>query len=86
MKNALDEQEELYVALIHYPKKIRECIQATPQGLAKKYKFRVPLAIGKECGLTDIDLCPTTNENDERTYFISPIRRNVLLQKVQKRL
>ena len=77
MKNALDEKEELFVALLHYPKKIRECIQASPQSLRKQYKFRVPLAVGKECGLTDIDLCPTTNENDERTYFISPIRRNV---------
>ncbi len=76
-KRALDGKNDIFVALIHYPEKIRECIQATPDGLAKKFKFRVPLDIGRECGLTDLDLCPTTDENGERTYFTSPIQRNV---------
>lgn len=76
-KRRLEDKNELFVALIHYPEKIRECIQAMPEGLAKLFKFRVPLDIGRECGLSDLDLCPTADENGERTYFTSPKRRNV---------
>ena len=63
-----------YVALHHFHPLMRPYLRHE-QGVQKLSKWRVPLAIGRQCGLTDRDLCKVMDSNGEKSYLCSPIRR-----------
>jgi len=77
-KRDRDGENDLWVALIHYPKLIRDCILSMPDDLEREMKFRVSLAVAQQCGLCKrVDKCPTLGENGETTYFTAPLRRDI---------
>ena len=69
-----------YVALHHFHPLMRPYLRSE-QGVQKLSKWRVPLDIGKQCGLTDRDLCKIVGISGEKTYLCSPIRR---MQEIQQ--
>ena len=68
-----------YLALHHFHPLMRP-YPRHEQGVQKLSKWRVPLAVGRQCGLTDRDLCKIMDNNGEKTYLCSPIRRLMEIQ------
>eukprot|EP00956_Cyclotella_meneghiniana_P022855 scaffold43636_cov20-Cyclotella_meneghiniana.AAC.1 len=63
-----------FVALHHFHPLMRPYLQ-NEKGTQKIDKWRVPLDIGRQCGLTDNDLCKITGSSGGKSYLCSPARR-----------
>lgn len=61
-----------WIALHHFPAAIRPYVFAGDEGAKKVYKWRVPLEVGKECGLGNRDLCKTLDAEGNKTYMCAP--------------
>jgi hypothetical protein len=63
-----------YIALHHFPPSFQPYLNSDV-GSRKEFKWRVPIDVGKQCGLTENDLCKTVDELGNRTYYCCPIQR-----------
>jgi hypothetical protein len=64
--------QEDWVALHHFHPDIRPYIHCHEKGTKGTQKWRLPLDVGKRCGLMNGDMCKTNDDRGKATFYISP--------------
>ncbi|KAL3797957.1 hypothetical protein HJC23_013195 [Cyclotella cryptica] len=61
------------IAFCHFhPKVVTLLLKEKEQCMFKRYKWRIPIALGEEIGLLPQDICPDPDANGEPSYFALP--------------